>query len=94
MYCNNFPPFILKMTRSIPIPHTHFVYKKNQRLKCSVKILISRLRVFWNRKMEPGNDSFGRVSGYQGTQVLGTALMHCTYALYVQSSTVVPLSWL
>ena len=25
-YCNNFPPSILKPTRSIPIPHTHSDY--------------------------------------------------------------------
>ena len=29
-YCNNFPPSILKTTRSIRIPHTHFVKQKSE----------------------------------------------------------------
>ena len=52
---------------------------KNQRLpfvwlKCSVKIFKSPLRVIGTEKMEPGNDSFGRVPGYpdtRGTQMPG-----------------------
>ena len=40
---------------------THILSKKNVQSKC----LKSRLRVCnWNRKIEPGNNSFGQVAGY------------------------------